>query len=334
MEDEDEKRPEMSPEIRRSFLRKLVAVAAATGLSGLLLSKLAQAVSANNIIPSSGQATFDGPVGIATTAPETLLHVGGAATDDIFCGLGPHPNTIVSGQYVGPAMNYGYAGNSFGEGAGFFNVRPDPSAVAPNPSLRFMTNNLQRMIITNTGRLGVNTTLPAAQLDVEAAADTLASQLVTSAGLNAVNFSGDGGGHFAGLTTRSSSTATAGFIFLGRNNGAGGTLGDILIDTANGQIGLGTSPMDLNELTINADVQSGIDSVSLHFSGDGVIGECENGPLAYGVWGISRTGFAGRFDGLVSITGLLSKGGGGFRIDHPLDPASKILYHSFVESPI
>lgn len=33
------------------------------------------------------------------------------------------------------------------------------------------------------------------------------------------------------------------------------------------------------------------------------------------------------------IKGLLSKGGGSFEIDHPLDPLNKILRHSFVESP-
>lgn len=42
---------------------------------------------------------------------------------------------------------------------------------------------------------------------------------------------------------------------------------------------------------------------------------------------------AGQFNGNVSITGTLSKGGGGFRIDHPLDPANQYLSHSFVESP-
>jgi len=35
----------------------------------------------------------------------------------------------------------------------------------------------------------------------------------------------------------------------------------------------------------------------------------------------------------VSVTGTLSKGAGSFKIDHPLDPENKILYHSFVESP-
>ena len=51
------------------------------------------------------------------------------------------------------------------------------------------------------------------------------------------------------------------------------------------------------------------------------------------------TGNAGEFDGDVQIngdldvTGTVSKGGGTFAIDHPLDPENKILRHSFVESP-
>ncbi|MDP3024869.1 MAG: hypothetical protein Q8O10_04980, partial [candidate division Zixibacteria bacterium] len=37
--------------------------------------------------------------------------------------------------------------------------------------------------------------------------------------------------------------------------------------------------------------------------GNGVIGECNNGSSAYGIWGISSTGFAGWFDGKVWING-------------------------------
>ncbi len=37
--------------------------------------------------------------------------------------------------------------------------------------------------------------------------------------------------------------------------------------------------------------------------------------------------------GDVTIAGNLSKGGGSFKIDHPLDPENKYLFHSFVESP-
>jgi hypothetical protein len=39
------------------------------------------------------------------------------------------------------------------------------------------------------------------------------------------------------------------------------------------------------------------------------------------------------FGGSVAINGTLSKPAGTFKIDHPLDPANKYLYHSFVESP-
>jgi hypothetical protein len=47
----------------------------------------------------------------------------------------------------------------------------------------------------------------------------------------------------------------------------------------------------------------------------------------------SSTNMAGQFWGYVQIMGTLSKSAGSFKIDHPLDPANKYLYHSFVESP-
>jgi trimeric autotransporter adhesin len=47
----------------------------------------------------------------------------------------------------------------------------------------------------------------------------------------------------------------------------------------------------------------------------------------------ATNGRAGVFQGNVEVSGTLSKGGGSFKIDHPLDPENKYLYHSFVESP-
>jgi hypothetical protein len=64
--------------------------------------------------------------------------------------------------------------------------------------------------------------------------------------------------------------------------------------------------------------------------GIGVFGGSQKG---VGVYGMSATGLAGRFEGNVKITGNLEKGGGGFKIDHPLDPQRRFLNHSFVESP-
>jgi hypothetical protein len=89
------------------------------------------------------------------------LHIGGTGdeTHDVFAGMGVN---VVSG----PAFNYGYSGNSFGRSSGFFNIRPDASAVYPNPSLRFMTANTQRMIITATGKVGIGTSDPQEALHV------------------------------------------------------------------------------------------------------------------------------------------------------------------------
>ena len=68
----------------------------------------------------------------------------------------------------------------------------------------------------------------------------------------------------------------------------------------------------------------------------GVFGNASGSGTNFGVYGSafgSGTNYAGYFNGDVDVTGTLSKGGGSFKIDHPLDPANKYLSHSFVESP-
>ena len=52
-----------------------------------------------------------------------------------------------------------------------------------------------------------------------------------------------------------------------------------------------------------------------------------------GIDAYAGSGVAGFFNGSVEVNGNLSKSSGSFKIDHPLDPANKYLYHSFVESP-
>lgn len=47
----------------------------------------------------------------------------------------------------------------------------------------------------------------------------------------------------------------------------------------------------------------------------------------------SAYGWAASFWGSVFISGTVLKGSTAFKIDHPLDPANKFLYHSAVESP-
>ncbi|HWL92462.1 MAG TPA: hypothetical protein VNT79_02920, partial [Phycisphaerae bacterium] len=57
------------------------------------------------------------------------------------------------------------------------------------------------------------------------------------------------------------------------------------------------------------------------------------GIRAYGPTNPSPVGHAAQFLGNVDVIGEVSKDGGSFKIDHPLDPANKYLKHSFVESP-
>ncbi|HEY2394416.1 MAG TPA: hypothetical protein VGH81_00345 [Rudaea sp.] len=75
---------------------------------------------------------------------------------------------------------------------------------------------------------------------------------------------------------------------------------------------------------------NGIYGQSDSSGGVGVSGYSGSG---IGVAGSTSSGLAGKFIGNVNVTGTLSKGAGSFKIDHPLDPANKYLYHSFVESP-
>ena len=100
-----------------------------------------------------------GKIGFGTATPGAQLHLYQGVTSDSIVGMGPDP-------VLGPAFNVGYGGTSFGRGSGFLNVRPDASATAPNPSLRLMTANVERMIVTNIGDVGLGTSSPSTQLHV------------------------------------------------------------------------------------------------------------------------------------------------------------------------
>jgi len=82
----------------------------------------------------------------------------------------------------------------------------------------------------------------------------------------------------------------------------------------------------------------GVSGASSSTSGIAVSGVNDSGGI--GVYGeATNGGYAADFSGSavvfgdLAVHGNLSKSGGSFKIDHPLDPANKYLYHSFVESP-
>lgn len=99
---------------------------------------------------SSIDINASGQVGIGTASPSANLHVFAAETADA--------NFTIGTALSGPSLNISYNGSSIGRSAVALNVRPDTSAVAPNPSLRLFTANVQRMIIDNEGFIGIGTT--------------------------------------------------------------------------------------------------------------------------------------------------------------------------------
>jgi hypothetical protein len=142
--------------------------------------------------------------------------------------------------------------------------------------------------------------------------------------------------------------------YLGVHNaGTGGLTGlQVSASTASGQPGNATG-MTVSAsgdgptrtgLSVTAQSVSGmtgtsygvLGSASLADNAYGVYGSVNSATNCYGIYGYANqqaNSFAGYFDGHVSVTGTLSKAGGAFRIDHPLDPENKYLQHSFVESP-
>ncbi|MEO8436699.1 MAG: tail fiber domain-containing protein, partial [Pyrinomonadaceae bacterium] len=171
---------------------------------------------------------------VGSLAQTGTLQIAGAAGQDVFAGMGPDIN-------AGPAFNFGYAGLSIGRSAGFFNVRPDASATAPNPSLRFMTTNVERMIVTNAGNVGIGTSGPGAKLDVVGNINTSTQYnlggsrvLITSNffgnifagnGAGASNTSGSGNSFF-GLSAGQSNMTGGNNSFFGKSAGLNNTAGN------------------------------------------------------------------------------------------------------------
>ena len=139
------------------------------------------------------------------------------------------------------------------------------------------------------------------------------------------------------------STASNGVV----GYGATGVAGNSTITGSYGTYGSGSTGVWGNSTGTGANVGvSGSGGTGVYGVGDawGVLGESSSASGSGGGFGNSSTGdalftynqsggWAAFFDGDVDVDGNLSKAGGSFKIDHPLDPANKYLYHSFVESP-
>ena len=192
--------------------------------------------------------------------------------------------------------------------------------------------------VTETGgNVGIGTTTPGSILEmVRPGATDVVFRMANATRAWSVGVSG--AGDFWRIRDNTSGAARLAILGINGNVGIGTTNpGSPLTVVSNGSTAIFSTSVSAHGVYGRSGSGSGVQGDS--FSNVGVYGQSENstGVVAQSAnqIGIYARGpvHAGYFDGTVHVTGNLSKGGGSFKIDHPLDPENKYLYHSFVESP-
>jgi hypothetical protein len=271
-----------------------------------------------------------GNLGIGTTTPGTLngsyfpsllLQASQAGASTYLTA-----DTALAGGYAGVLLNRGVASPN----NRLWAIENQPAA--GNASSQFAISTYSDagmpaalLTILRSGNVGIGTTTPAFPLDV-------AGNINSSGTINAVSFTGSGAG-LTGVNAATAVTATNALELGGSLPSAYATTG---ANTFNGSQSVVASASGVTALSVQAtDVTSantGVSGLADGAAGTGVVGEAENGSLAIGLWGISSSGYAGQFTGNLNVTGAITAGTKDFKIDDPIDPANKYLYHASVES--
>jgi hypothetical protein len=338
--------PDPAPSSRRSILK-----AAAGGAAGVALGLLghpapAEAAAGSAMLLGKANSAGTGSTSLTTKSTSNSLKV--AQT-----GTGPGVSATVTGA-ARTALTASNTATASGTGGAIV------ADGRKNHGLTATTAATARRAITarNTG----GGTGPNAGVAIRATAGTATDAEFAS-------FPNPAAGEFAGavgiIAVGMDAEAIKGFGqsigVVGFSDGGAGVKGEST--TGTGVYGISTSLFGVRGSSGSGDgvygvsgSGSGVQGVSStsrgvtgsSYSGDAVYGESNYGNGVYGycgdvaatgVYGENPTGFAlysygkAGVHGTLAVTGAVSKGGGSFKIDHPLDPANQFLYHSFVESP-
>jgi hypothetical protein len=310
--------------------------------------------------------TVGGNVGIATTSPAAKLDVKG--TEDVRNTLTLFPSGTNPALSVhGTALEVSNTGQvTFVSGQTFPGTGTVSSVGLSAPSSDFTVSGSP---ITKSGTLGLSWTVAPTSNDIANAivkrdgSGNIAVSAVsassstsypiygadTSSGsYGVVGVSNNGTGMYAQGPTGLYATATSYGVYATANDGVVG----LTNGTGNGVVGRASSGSGVYGAATTGNGVFGTENSggygvygdSTSSNGVGVVGLADNTGGAGGAFYNDSTGdaifayeqsggYAAFFDGNVDVDGNLSKAGGSFKIDHPLDPANKYLYHSFVESP-
>jgi hypothetical protein len=199
-------------------------------------------------------------------------------------------------------------------------------------------NGVIQALSTSVEGLGVRAVGSARGGGVFARGGDSGSDLRAGVGVSAIGGDGNSGNGGEGLDARGGNSVTgfagAGVLALGgTSNNATGAAG---VDAHGGSAssnkgGQGVlasgGPSTTDDGGDGVVANGGLGNGAGNSGGAGIVAFSGNGGNG------ATPGLAGLFIGNAQVSGNLSKGGGSFKIDHPLDPENKYLYHSFVESP-
>lgn len=221
----------------------------------------------------------------------------------------------------------------------------DPSAVKGGGAVNFIPkwtgprSQDNSLLYQSGGNVGLGTTSPQTTLDVAGTTPT-ALQASTSSNAaynwaiyghaysttgNAYGVAGDTYTTGFGAGVAGSAWATSGTAFGGFFQTAS-TDGDAMFAYSSATSGYPVAVVGEIESPNGAAGQ-----FKTH-SGSGLILQGLSGPSFTQVFSVDATG-NGFYAGNLTVNGTVSKGGGSFKIDDPIDPEHKTLSHSFVESP-
>jgi hypothetical protein len=321
-------------------------------LSGSIFgSSGANSGSAANVNGSTASPTGIGVLGSATATSGANFGVYGSTASP--AGIAVDGNattgTGVAGVSVGPSGYGVYGANAAtsGNSIGVYGVSASPTGSGVYGANTAATGDAYGVnaVTTSTGGVAVRGLASATSGNTFGVYG--ASESPAGIAVNGVASSGTG---VAGQTTSPgaygvyganlATTGTASGVYgITASTSGVGTLGTATAVSGStfGVYGSTESPAGISVYGV-ASGGTGVLGNSASPTGVGVSANATGGGTAL-VATATGSGSAGLFTGNVKITGNLSvsgtvsKGGGSFRIDHPLDPEHKYLYHSFVESP-